>query len=101
MNEDTILHVIIFSKTYESMCYSFPGMLASAPRMEANGVSEQRLVIARGPTGCLDGTLHSIMRNLVVVLGKRNEAQRGDRDRFIQVYPGNITTGKWLLLCSQ
>ncbi|GAU97116.1 hypothetical protein RvY_08469 [Ramazzottius varieornatus] len=80
------------NKTFESMCYSFPGMLSSAPRMAASGMTEQRLVIARGPTGCLDGTLHSIMKNLIVVLGKRNEHQRGDRDKFIEIYPGNITT---------
>ena len=66
-------------------------MLAIAPRLLGMGVKEQRVVIARGATGCLDGTLHSVMKFLVLVLGKRNEHQRGDRDAYIQMNQENLT----------
>ena len=69
-------------------------MLTIAPQLAAKGIKEQRLVIARGHHGCLDGTIHSIMRYLVLVLGKRNEHERGDRAKYIQLLPENLTPGQ-------
>jgi hypothetical protein len=86
------------SVTPEVFCYSFPGMLSIAPKLATQGIREQRLVIARGPSGCLDGTIHSVMKHLVVVLGKRNEHERGDRGKFIQLLPENLSSGKIFLM---
>ncbi|XP_055350825.1 uncharacterized protein LOC129597360 [Paramacrobiotus metropolitanus] len=77
--------------TPEQICYSFPGMLTVAQKLVAVGIKEQRLVLARGRTGCLDGTIHSIMKYLAIALGLRNEHQRGDRNNWIQIYNGNLT----------
>ncbi|OQV26019.1 hypothetical protein BV898_00150 [Hypsibius exemplaris] len=76
--------------TPEDVCYSFPGMLSIAPQLASKGIKEQRMVIARGPTGCLDGTIHTLMKHIVVVLGKRNEHERGDRGKYIQLFPENV-----------
>ena len=58
--------------------------------MVNNGYKEQRLIITRGPGGCLDGTTRSIMKYFAILLGKRNEHQRGDRSSFIGVQDSNV-----------
>jgi hypothetical protein len=55
--------------------------------------TEQIVAIARGATGCLDGTLHSIMKYIAVALGKRYEHQRGDRDTYITMNNANVMSG--------
>lgn len=86
--------------TPEKICYSYPGMLAVAPKLPLTGVREQRLVLARGDTGCFDGSLRSVMKYLAMILGIRNEHQRGDRADWIEMYPGNFTAGKHITYCS-
>jgi hypothetical protein len=48
------------------------------------------MIIARGQYGCLDGSLRSIMKYFAILVGKRNEHQRGDRESYITVNAGNI-----------
>jgi hypothetical protein len=55
------------------------------------------MIITRGPNGCLDGSLRSIMKYFAIVLGKRNEHQRGDRDSYITVNAANIAVQVWRL----
>ncbi|OQV21526.1 putative Carbonic anhydrase 2 [Hypsibius exemplaris] len=72
-----------------TLCYSHPGYASSYAK---EGAKEQRLAVARGPYGCLpaDGKLRGVMRAVVNLLGKRNEHQRGDRDRYITVNNSNV-----------
>ena len=65
-----------------TFCYSYPGINLALQQTTL----EQPVVLARGATGCLD-TPCNIMRYIALVLGKRNEHQRGDRDSWIIVQP--------------
>lgn len=71
----------------QPFCYTFPGLNQG---LINSGAKEQLLILTRGIYGCLDGSLRSIIRNLALLVGKRNEHQRGDRDNFIAVNDGNI-----------
>ncbi|OQV14385.1 Soluble calcium-activated nucleotidase 1 [Hypsibius exemplaris] len=62
-----------------NFCYSYPGMNKASP-----STTEQVVSIARGPTGCLQ-TSCQVQKYLAILLGKRNEHQRGDRDKYITV----------------
>ncbi|XP_055338753.1 astacin-like metalloendopeptidase isoform X2 [Paramacrobiotus metropolitanus] len=70
-----------------ALCFTSPGI---DPQTKATS-EEQILSVARGSQGCLDGTLRSVMRLIVLVLGRRNEHQRSDRDQYITVYSENVT----------
>lgn len=71
----------------QSFCYSSPGQHNG---LINSGAKEQLMVIARGTYGCLDGSLRSIMKYLAILVGRRNEHQRGDRDQYISVNQANI-----------
>ena len=65
----------------------------SAPGVDLNlkgSTSEQIISLATGPTGCWDGTLHSLMKPMAIAMGKRNEHQRGDRDLYITMQNANV-----------
>ncbi|GAV04592.1 hypothetical protein RvY_14856 [Ramazzottius varieornatus] len=68
--------------TAEPYCYSYPGFYKD---LQVSGKTEQRVVLARGPTGCFTGKLRDLMKFVVVTIGKRNEHQRGDRGDYIDV----------------
>ncbi|GAV06301.1 hypothetical protein RvY_16315 [Ramazzottius varieornatus] len=70
----------------QTYCWSYPGVYLD---LRAT-TSEQIISLATGPTGCFDGTLHSLMKPMAIAMGKRNEHQRGDRDNFITVQSGNV-----------
>ena len=102
----SLKYVVFDCRTLLTFCYSYQGQMNY---LVNTGASEQPLVITGGPNGCLDGSLHNIMKYFAIVLGKRNEHQRGitrfnvweipycktflligDRDRYITVYDQNI-----------
>ncbi|OQV17553.1 hypothetical protein BV898_08324 [Hypsibius exemplaris] len=79
----------------QTFCYSYQGQWNTAVD---NRATEQLMLITRGPYGCLDGTLHSILKYFVIVLGKRNEHQRADRETVgINVLSGNLQTSPYPL----
>ncbi|GAU88686.1 hypothetical protein RvY_01335-2 [Ramazzottius varieornatus] len=65
--------------TLQDFCWSYQGQRNF---LRNTGALEQPLIITRGPNGCLDGSLHNIMKYFAICLGKRNEHQRGDRDKM-------------------
>ena len=72
----------------QTFCHSYQGQVNF---LVNGGAKFQRIIITRGfPYGCLDGTLHNIMKYFAIVLGKRNEHQRKDRDLHIGVNNANI-----------
>ncbi|XP_055338798.1 uncharacterized protein LOC129588547 [Paramacrobiotus metropolitanus] len=71
----------------QTFCYSYPGQNNVVIN---KGINEQRMVVTRGSYGCLDGVKHTLMRYFTIVLGKRNEHQRGDRDQYITVSTTNL-----------
>ncbi|GAU88695.1 hypothetical protein RvY_01340-1 [Ramazzottius varieornatus] len=83
------IHVTPFNDTgdFQSFCYTYQGQ--TNPLVN-NGATEQRLIITRGRYGCLDGSLRSIMKYWAIVVGKRNEHQRGDREKCIRVHQENV-----------
>ncbi|OQV17552.1 hypothetical protein BV898_08323 [Hypsibius exemplaris] len=79
----------------QTFCYSYQGQWNTAID---NRATEQLMLITRGTYGCLDGTLHSILKYFAIVLGKRNEHQRGDRETVgINVLTGNLQTSPYPL----
>ena len=70
----------------QSYCYSYPGINIALK----NTSLEQVVSLARGSSGCWDGTQHSLMKYMAIVLGKRNEHQRGDRASSITVNSANV-----------
>ncbi|XP_055338950.1 mucin-2-like [Paramacrobiotus metropolitanus] len=63
-------------------CRTFPGVYYP---FVASNQKEQRLILTSGGNGCLEGNIGKVMKFFVIVLGRRNEHQRPDRDDFIQV----------------
>jgi len=66
--------------------------------MASSAKKEQTISIARKADGCLleaaaaarTTSKCKIQRFIANVLGKRNEHQRGDRDAYITMMPGNL-----------
>lgn len=65
-------------------CHSLPGV---SRHLVSTGSTEQKLILTSGPGGCFDGNIGTIMKYFVLVLGRRNEHQRPDRDDYIEVLP--------------
>ena len=86
-----IFFLSVFRSGKEERCYVYPGIYV--PYKEA-GLKEQRMVLTEGPTGCFDGSLHSLMKYFTVILGKVNEHQRPDRDQFITVNTSALISSK-------
>ena len=81
---------VVFSRTTEEkQCSSYPGVYTD----HAVTNTEQAMVLARGPDGCLGGTHHNILKYFAIALGKRTEHQRPDRDDFIQIVSSGIADG--------
>lgn len=74
-------------------CRTFPGVFQE---YLASTDHEQRLVLTPGGQGCLDDSIGNIMKYFVLVLGRRNEHQRPDRDQYIQVHEKNIPAGEMI-----
>ena len=83
-------------RTLQTFCFSYPGQSNALVNAGAN---EQRLTITRGPNGCLDGSLRSIMKLFAILVGKRNEHQRGDRDQYISVNQNNVIVPVRISVC--
>lgn len=80
--------MLISRSVLQTFCYSYQGQYNL---LVNTGQPFQRMILVRGaPYGCLDGTLHNIMRYFAIILGKRNEHQRGDRETYINVINANI-----------
>ncbi|OQV17550.1 hypothetical protein BV898_08321 [Hypsibius exemplaris] len=83
----------------QTYCYAYPGMIVpdcptSVPGCKGPTTNTEQLVsLARGPSGCWDGTLHSLMKFVAISLGKRNEHQRQDRNNSITINTNNIAAG--------
>ncbi|GAU88693.1 hypothetical protein RvY_01338 [Ramazzottius varieornatus] len=75
------------SGVLQTFCFSYPGQSNNAVN---TGATEQLLIVTRGQYGCLDGSLRSIMKLFAILVGKRNEHQRGDRETYITVFDSNI-----------
>ncbi|XP_055331261.1 low choriolytic enzyme-like [Paramacrobiotus metropolitanus] len=73
--------------TRATRCSAWPGLYADARK---RGLKEQRVFVTDGPTGCQDGSKHSIMKFFAITLGKLNEHQRADRDEYIKVNHANM-----------
>ncbi|GAV05369.1 hypothetical protein RvY_15516 [Ramazzottius varieornatus] len=71
----------------ELRCSAYPGIFTG---FQQAGYKEQRIVLVEGEQGCLDGTLHPIMKYFTIILGKINEHQRSDRDDFIKINETNL-----------
>ncbi|GAU88355.1 hypothetical protein RvY_01066 [Ramazzottius varieornatus] len=71
-------------------CHSLPGV---SRHLVSTGSTEQKLILTSGPGGCFDGNIGTIMKYFVLVLGRRNEHQRPDRDNYIEVLHENILPG--------
>ncbi|GAV04939.1 hypothetical protein RvY_15139, partial [Ramazzottius varieornatus] len=69
-------------KTLEQYCSSAPGFDQAK---QTAGKTEQRLVLARGPNGCFTGKNRDLMKYFAILLGKRFEHDRGDRNDYIDV----------------
>ncbi|GAU92224.1 hypothetical protein RvY_04335-3 [Ramazzottius varieornatus] len=77
--------------TPESFCYTYPGVYAAG---KASGALEQRAVLARGKSGCLDdGSIHRVMKFFGLLLGLRNVHQRPDRDNYIEIQRNYVLPG--------
>lgn len=75
----------------EKNCFSFPGMYEAGRKQ---GMKEQRMIITRGPTGCLEGSDHRTLKYLALVAGKLNEHQRADRDNYIRLNSSALLPGR-------
>ncbi|XP_055354860.1 uncharacterized protein LOC129600392 [Paramacrobiotus metropolitanus] len=73
------------SSTLSAVSFSFPGMHLEM----AKNSSEQVLCIARDTQSCSVNE-RCVLKFLAVLLGKRNEHQRGDRDQYITVNYKNL-----------
>ena len=76
-------------------CWSYPGVNLNL----AATTSEQMISLATGPQGCLDGTMHSILKYLAIAMGKRNEHQRGDRNSSITMQESNLAVPVSYISC--
>ena len=62
-----VLHVLDLCRlTEEIACSSYPGIYK--PFLAAKR-TEQRVVLARGPNGCFDGTQRTLMKLFTIILG--------------------------------
>ena len=85
-------HVFLDSRANQGLgCRTIPGVSQTIIR---DGGTKQSMVLAPGPNGCFDGNLGNLMKYFVLVLGRRNEHQRPDRDSYINVNMDNIQPGQ-------
>ncbi|OWA51014.1 hypothetical protein BV898_15516 [Hypsibius exemplaris] len=71
----------------QTYCYSYPGKYLYDEKYATD--RGQVVSLARGASGCLTSYCQ-ILKYLAIILGKRNEHQRGDRDGYITV-SGTLT----------
>lgn len=81
------------SRDLQSFCYTHQGQ--TNPLVNS-GATEQRLIITRGRYGCLDGSLRSIMKYWAIVVGKRNEHQRGTSGFTRAIYSKNVECSNFI-----
>ncbi|OWA53592.1 hypothetical protein BV898_18013 [Hypsibius exemplaris] len=76
--------------TKEQYCSSYPGIYKP---FLASKRTEERVVLATGENGCFDGSQRSLMKIFTIILGKRNEHQRPDRNKYLTFNPENVQPG--------
>ncbi|XP_055352543.1 uncharacterized protein LOC129598590 [Paramacrobiotus metropolitanus] len=68
-------------------CRTYPGKMAN---FEKAGWTEQPLVLTAGPAGCVGQGPRPLLKYFVLVLGKRNEHQRPNRDEYVHINEENL-----------